>query len=211
MIRTDGILFDLDGTLWDATASLVYVWHEALKDEPDIARTPSREELKEVMGMDGPQLMHHLFPALSAQRGAQLFEQVCQVEDVYLREHGGQVYPTLHETLGELSDHVSLGIVSNCGPNYIPTFFAATGFETYFSGWECVGRTGRPKSENIRTLSERLELRHPLYIGDTMMDLEAARSANVNFIHAAYGFGTVPPGIPAISRPEELFDILEFA
>ena len=139
-MNCDGVIFDLDGTLWDSTGALTDIWALALANEPDIPRPPTREELGSVMGMTAPQLMKKLFPHLSPERGA--------------------------ETLAALAGRFPLAIVSNCGPEYIPAFFAAHGLEKYFADWECIGRTGRPKWDNIRLVAERLHLAHPVYVGD---------------------------------------------
>lgn len=206
-MKCDGVLFDLDGTLWDSTGALTDIWRLALEGEPDIPRTPTKEELEGVMGMTAPQLMKTLFPHLSPERGAELFAKLCLVEDEYLREHGGVLYDGLEDTLAALSARVPLGIVSNCGPEYIPAFFEAHKLDKYFRDWECIGRTGLDKGDNIRLVAERLGLSRPVYVGDTPLDYAAARKAEVPFIHAAYGFGAVE-GVPAIDSPRELLKVL---
>ena len=35
-MKYDGILFDLDGTLWDATEAIAVSWAQALRDAPDV-------------------------------------------------------------------------------------------------------------------------------------------------------------------------------
>ena len=45
------------------------------------------------------------------------------------------------------------------------------------------------KAENIRLVVARNGLQHPVYVGDTKGDEEAAHAAGVPFVHAAYGFG----------------------
>ena len=102
-MKYDGILFDLDGTLWDSTEAVAVSWAMALADAPDVPAPPTREQLEGVMGMTAENLMAVLFPQLSRQRHLELFERCCQVENQYLREHGGILYPQLEETPERLS------------------------------------------------------------------------------------------------------------
>lgn len=206
-MKYDGVLFDLDGTLWNATESIAVAWEIALRDAPDIPRAPTVQELEGVMGMTGEQLMATLFPQITPQRGAELFKRCCQVENDYLLEHGGKLYGGVEELLQTLQGQVVTGIVSNCNPEYAPCFLKAHHMEKYFTDWECSGRTGLPKGENIKLVAGRNHLENPVYIGDTILDYEAARAAGVPFIHAAYGFGRVE-GVPAVHSPLELLKML---
>lgn len=207
-MKYDGILFDLDGTLWDSTEAVAASWEIALRGQPDVEAPPTREQLEGVMGMTGEQLMATLYPQLSPQRHQELFDLCCQVENGYLREHGGCLYPSLVETLDKLSQKLPLFIVSNCNEDYIPSFLDAHQLHRYFTDWECIGRTGRPKGENIRLVVKRNHLASPLYVGDTHMDQEAAAQAGVPFLHAAYGFGEVE-GAPKLLSFSELSQLLE--
>ena len=74
--------------------------------------------------------------------------------------------------------------------------------------FECIGRTGKPKSENIRLIIERNGLKAPVYVGDTQWDFDAATAAGVPFIFAAYGFGHVE-NTPRIAAPAELPALVE--
>ncbi|MBP5216522.1 MAG: HAD family hydrolase [Bacilli bacterium] len=67
-------------------------------------------------------------------------------------------------------------------------------------------RDGVPKAENIRRIVEQYGLQDPLYVGDTIMDQQAAQEAGVKFLFAAYGYGKVE-GVP---RLEKLADLLTF-
>ena len=207
-MKYDGILFDLDGTLWNATDAITVSWAEALKDAPDVEQLPTKEQLESVMGMTAEELMATLFPTLTKERHLELFERCCQVENVYLREHGGTLYPEMEETLSRLSEKLPLFIVSNCNAEYIPCFLDAHKLHSYFRDWECIGRTGKPKGDNIQLVVQRNGFEHPVYIGDTSMDQDAAGKAGVPFIHAAYGFGQVT-GTPKIQAPKELLKLLE--
>lgn len=207
-MKYDGILFDLDGTLWDSTQAVAASWREALQGQPDVEAPPTQEQLESVMGMTAEDLMAALYPGLSKARHLELFDRCCQVENAYLREHGGVLYPRLEETLGQLARQAPLFIVSNCNAEYIPCFLDAHRLHRYFKDWECIGRTGRPKWENIRLVVERNGLERPVYIGDTAMDQEAAARAGVPFLHAAYGFGQVSGAreVPAFDRLPALLE-----
>lgn len=207
-MKYDGILFDLDGTLWNATEAIAVSWQIALEDAPDIPRPPTVQELEGVMGMDARQLMATLFPQITPERGAELFQRCCQVENDYLLHHGGKLYEGIEELLQSLQGRAVTAIVSNCNIEYAPCFLQAHDMGKYFTDWECSGRTGLPKGDNIRLVVERNRLQSPVYIGDTILDYEAARSAGVPFIHAAYGFGQVE-GVPAVHAPLELLGLIQ--
>ena len=207
-MKYDGILFDLDGTLWDAAEPTAISWQLALKDIPDVKRPPTVKELECVMGMTAVPLMAKLFPYLSTERGLELFELCCQVENEYLREHGGRLYEGIEALLTELSAKAPLFIVSNCNKGYIPAFLEAHRLASYFKDFECSGETGLQKGENIQLVVQRNHLKKPVYIGDTEIDRDAAKQAGVPFLHAGYGFGTVPDAIHA-ETPLRLLSLLE--
>lgn len=204
----DGILFDLDGTLWDSTKRIYKSWVKVLKTLPDIDHIPTMEEQESVMGLSDDVLMKKLFPELSPERGKEVFDLCCQVENVYLREKGGIAYDGIVETLEKLSKSHSLAIVSNCNDGYIEAYFASMGTEQYFADYESFGRTGKPKWENIKSVVERNGYKNPVYVGDTKWDMESATKAGVPFIHAAYGFGKIDGDMEKITSPSELLDIL---
>lgn len=204
----DGILFDLDGTLWNATQAIAKSWATVLQAAPDVPRCPGIRELEGVMGMTAEDLTQTLFPHLPLSRRLELFEQCCDAECAYLRVHGGQLYPGVPQMLAQLSQKLPLAIVSNCNAEYIPAFLDGHQLWDLFADWECIGRTGLQKGDNIRLVISRLGLKAPLYVGDTRMDKAAADSAGVPFLHAAYGFGRVPD-CDSIAAPLELPDYLE--
>ena len=202
-MECDGILFDLDGTLWNATVTLTESWRIVTDAAPDVERAPTVAEMESVMGMTPKPLMATLFPGLPEKRRDELYRAWRDMQDDYMREHGGVLYPHLKETLKRLGEKVPLAIVSNCNTEYIPAFLDAHSLHGYFSDWECAGRTGRDKWENILLVAHRNGLKHPVYVGDTALDRDSAQMAGVAFIHAAYGFGKLE-GVPAVQAFEEL-------
>ena len=56
----------------------------------------------------------------------------------------------------------------------------------------------------FRLVRERNRLDQAFYLGDTQGDYDAAGEAEMPFLHAAYGFGRVPEGTPAIGDIRKL-------
>lgn len=202
-MQYDGIIFDLDGTLWDSSAEILRCWKHILHTQPDITHYPNNDELKGVMGLGAEDLTAKLFPYLTPERRMEIFNACAVYECEYLSVHGAKLYPYIIETLEALSKEHPLFIVSNCADGYIQAFLKAHNTAQYIRDFECIGRTGKAKSENIRLIVERNHLHNPVYVGDTQWDCDAASAANVPFIFAAYGFGKVE-NMPTIQNPLDL-------
>lgn len=190
--RYDGIIFDMDGTLWDAVDSYAAIWNLTIAEYPGaLERTNvTRADLMDLMGKPLPEIIRALFPELDGQ-GRERF--ISLLEDCERREMprlGGRLYPGVRESLRALHDAgVMLFMVSNCGPDGLPMFLDFTGLGPMMTEVLSYGVTGQPKDVNIRTIMERYKLKRPLYVGDTLGDLEATRRAGADFAWAAYGFG----------------------
>lgn len=195
----DGVLFDLDGTLWNATVRICESWNRALARHPEIARPPvTVPEVEATMGLLLPDIARRILPGEREETRAMVLKEQEGEEFALLRTQGGVFYPAVEETLAALSARAKLFVVSNCQDGYIQTFYAAHKLERYFTGFECAGRTGRPKSHNIALVARQYGLARPVYVGDTLLDCTSAREAGVPFLHAAYGFGVPIAGVPAV-------------
>lgn len=206
-MKYDGILFDLDGTLWNSTEALAKSWEPVLSSLPDIDRAITVEDFERVMGMTALDLMHNLYPHLSDERALEVFDLCCEAENKYLSENGAILYEGIEEMVQTLSENLPLFIVSNCNDGYIPAFLTSHKMYPYFKDWECIGVTGKEKWENIKLVVERNGLKSPVYVGDTALDMKSAQMAGVPFIHAAYGFGKIE-NVEAVSSPDELTKLI---
>ena len=201
----DGLLFDLDGTLWDSVDAICVSWNRALERlAPEYAGAVTRQGLEPCMGMLLEDILRRLAPGLTQDRMGPVLDQVLAEENAYVAAHGGVLFPRVPETLAELAESYPLFIVSNCQAGYIEAFFQAHGLGRFFTDYENPGRTGLDKAGNIALVVNRNGLKNPLYIGDTQGDYNAATKAGVPFLHAAYGFGTVDAPVPAIHAFAEL-------
>lgn len=200
----DSMIFDLDGTLWDSTEISAKIWTQVVSKYPEVKDIITADKLRSLFGRPLKEIGIALFQSVNEQRAEELINECCKLQGPYIAREGGILYPELEETLEQLAKKYKLIIVSNCEDGYIESFFEAHGLQHYFIDYECPGRTGKYKADNIRLVIERNQLKHPVYIGDTLGDATAAKEANVPFIFAEYGFGTVKEYVDSIGAFCEL-------
>lgn len=199
-----GIIFDMDGTLWDSAKQVADSWNEVLSLEDTISKHLTKEDLYSVMGKTMDVIAETFFPELEKEKRDALLLKCCEHENLYLQEHGAMLYPDLKDMFLELKDTYDLYIVSNCQKGYIEAFLKYYGFEHYFKDIECYGNNGYKKGKNIKLLVERNGNFPAVYVGDIQGDYEASKEAGVAFIHAAYGFGTIKEKVSSIQKPMDL-------
>jgi phosphoglycolate phosphatase len=188
----DSIIFDLDGTLWNATENIMNAWNEILEKHPEVNRDKLKmSEMRSCMGLVMYDIAEKLMPDLEKNSRNLLMDEMCEHENEYLAQHGGILFPDLEKTLEKLQKKYKLYIVSNCQDGYIEAFLSAHKLSKYFSDTECWGRTRKTKGESNKILIARNELKNPVYVGDTVKDAQSANDADIDFIYAAYGFGEV--------------------
>ena len=202
----DGILFDLDGTLWDATRGIADAWNALIACTPELSRPPvDAAEAASVMGQPLDVITRRIFPMVPEERVEEIAALLSEHDTAYLLSHGGgQVYPGVEETLAALARTARLFVVSNCQAGYIECFFETSGLGRYFTDHLCPGDTGRLKADNIAQIVREHGLVSPVYVGDTELDFLSASTAGVPFLHARYGFGSVDASLSAVSSFPEL-------
>lgn len=183
------VIFDLDGTLWDATEETYKVWNRVFARHPDIALRVTHAEKRALMGKTMPEIGAVLFPERDAAFQVAIMNECGDAEVAWLAGHGGILYGGLKETLSAMSRERDLYLVSNCQDGYAQAFLDYHGVGAYFRDIEMSGRTGLGKADNIRLLMARNRVEQAVYVGDTEGDERAAVDAGIPFIHAAYGFG----------------------
>ncbi|WP_082232876.1 HAD family hydrolase [Halobacillus massiliensis] len=185
----DSIIFDLDGTIWDPIDTVLLAWNSHLEKSGE--RQLIRPDFEGTMGLQMDEIGRRLFPHLDDEERTQLISDACDIEEDFIKKHGGQLFPEVEAVLKELAGRYKLFIVSNCQDGYIEAFYEAHGLEPHFIDYENPGRTGLSKGENIQLIIDRNDLKDPVYVGDTEGDMNAARQAGIPFVYAKYGFGQV--------------------
>lgn len=204
--KKQGILFDLDGTLWDSGEAVVASWNEVLDSLEDVNRHITTEDMHSYMGLPMDEIGRRCFAGcgLTEERVAEVMK-ACEIhENDYILQHGGILFPHVEEVLKALSKDYFLAIVSNCQIGYIEAFLEYHKLGQYIDDTENFGATGMQKWDNIRLVCERNQLEKAVYLGDIQGDYNAASKAGIPFIHAKYGFGTIDTEVPAIEGIEEL-------
>ena len=206
-MEIDSIIFDLDGTLWNAIEGVCGAWKTILSKYSNIEKVITPADMEGCMGLQIKEIGKKLFPDLYEAFQIKLMKECCEAEQVYLGEHGGTLYPKLEEILKALSEKYKLFIVSNCQDGYIQCFFKAHKLDKYFDDFECSGVTGLSKGENNKIIIERNKLKSPIYVGDTNGDAESAKVAEIPFVYARYGFGNVEEYDCVIDSFEEMLTL----
>lgn len=204
-----GLIFDMDGTLWDSSDQVAAAWTEKLRElgYGDIVITP--EAMTRVMGLTMDKLADILFEKMPREERMPALDACGEYENEYLRKHGAVLYPELEATLKRLKEKYPLYIVSNCQSGYIEAFLGHYGFGRYFEDIECYGNNLKNKGDNIALIAQRNGLEKAYYIGDIQGDYDSATQAGADFIHAAYGFGTINADVPRLERFSDLPELLE--
>lgn len=203
----DSIIFDMDGTLWDAVDSYVTIWNTTLDSENIPHKEVTRADLLSLMGSYLDDILSQLVPDVKKRES--LLKRVMENETEMMPRLGGVLYPGVRETLKNLSAKYRLFMVSNCGPGGLENFVTYNGLQDCFTDLLSHGGTGRSKAENILALKEKYGLENPVYVGDTKGDGDSAHKAGVPVVWAAYGFGTIDDADAVIHKFDELPSAIE--
>ena len=202
-MKRDSIIFDLDGTLWDASETVVRAFNDSIQAIGfDINLTS--QTVRDFSGMKMDDIFTQYFSFVPKGKLKEFETIYAEKESQYLQQFGGELFPKVKETLEKLAENYRLFIVSNCMKGYIENFIEFFSFEDLFEDFECFGNDGLPKDKKIRMIVERNNLQNPVYVGDTIWDKESSEKAGVDFIHAAYGFGKIENPKVQIQNFEDL-------
>lgn len=204
----DGIIFDVDGTLWDSTDPVAKSWNKAINENSDLKVDFTGESLKFLFGKTMDEITAALMPSLPLEDRTRIGNLCFDYENELLETEPGTLYPGVREVFETLSKKTELFIVSNCQYGYIEVFLKTSGLGKYIKDFLCFGQTQVEKDQTLRMLMEKNGLRDVVYIGDTLGDYNACRKAEVPFIFAEYGFGEAPDAERRIPDIRELPELL---
>ena len=186
----DGLIFDLDGTLWDSSESISIAWNNVFQNN-NLTYKMTSQNIKSLFGKTNKEIANIVFSSLTESEQERLIT-ACNEEELNVIIHnGGKLFNNVLKTLQQLSKKYKLFIVSNCQKGYIESFLNFYNIKGLFNDFECEGNTKLSKADNIKMIIKRNNIKNAIYIGDTLTDLKSATKCNINFIYASYGFGSI--------------------
>ncbi len=187
-MKKGGIIFDLDGTLWDVTDSTYQSANIVVKKHN--LEAISKEAICSSFGCNKEECAQIYFPQMDLNQSIELVEEISRINIDNLEQIGGKLYPNLDETLNMLYQEYDLYIVSNTAKlDYIKAFLSTSNTEKYFNDYVAASYLKIPKEDAIRKVINDNNIKKAVYIGDTIKDLNAAQNAGVTFVQSKYGFG----------------------
>ncbi len=204
-----GLIFDVDGTLWDSSYRVAESWNNVFLRHDDIKTDCNRDKIMSVMGKTMTDIADIFFPDLDDDKKLTYLKECEDYELEYLKDNPPKPFDGVYDVVKKLSEKYPLFILSNCQSGYIELFMNICGISNYITDIECFGNNHKSKSENIRLLSERNCIDNYYYIGDIQSDYNATIEAGGRFIHAAYGFGTIDAVVPKIDNIYDILSLIE--
>ncbi|EAK8010732.1 HAD family hydrolase [Campylobacter jejuni] len=183
------ILFDLDGTLIDSTDAILNSFQGAFKALGLTSK--NNEEIKNLIGYPLEQMFRMLYPGkvnLSK-------EFVLAYREIYAQIYLEQttLLPKAKEALELGSEIADLGIVTTKGGKFTPILLDYLGVKKFFKTLITLEDVTNPKpsSEPIILALKRLNKtqENAYMIGDTILDIQAAISANITPLALTCGYG----------------------
>ncbi|MCD8334076.1 MAG: HAD hydrolase-like protein [Clostridiales bacterium] len=209
MHQYDGIIFDVDGTLWYSCHKVAKIWSAEAQKYTGRPYHWDGKTLEKEFGKTMDDIMLDLVPELSPAQRRELGERCFAQENIGLAKDPGILYPGVAETVRKLAERHRLFIVSNCQQGYIEILLDSCHLRDCFEGWLSWGETRVEKDETIHILMERYGLQNPVYVGDTQGDANSCARAGIDFVFAAYGLGQAEGYVAKVECFAELLTLFE--
>lgn len=108
-----GVIFDLDGTIWNISSICASAWNQAI-NIANIQRTPiTEDDISRVSGLPFIDCVKNIFTELAEESIYKISLLIEDYEKQEIKTRGGTLYKGVSEYLDTLSGQFPLFIVSN--------------------------------------------------------------------------------------------------
>ena len=191
-VRTKAVLFDLDGTLVDTVGAFYLL---AKQTGAEFGLNVSKERMYETLN-HGISYWDHVVPASMSDRPAmikKLNNRAMELWPDLIKDNAG-AFTGVRETLSGLKTAgFALGIVTGSGEKSLELLYGlgvADMFDAVITGYDVKQR--KPDPEGLNKCLERMGIdpADAVYVGDSVIDMQASRAAGVLPIAVLTGAGT---------------------
>ncbi|HJW82032.1 MAG TPA: HAD-IA family hydrolase [Acidiferrobacterales bacterium] len=184
----DLIVFDWDGTLMDSEAKIVRCMQAAAADTgiPD----PGSAAIRDIIGLGLNEAMQVLFPEQAPARRAELVERYRR-HFLELDTTGMPLFPGVTQGLTQLAQQgYLLAIATGKARRGLNRVLDDTGMRHLFASSRCADEAfSKPHPQMLEDILDQtgVDAGRALMVGDTVYDMEMARSAQVAGLGVSYG------------------------
>lgn len=187
-MKTDTLIFDLDGTLWDGVDAYVGGFNDFFKSK-NINRIVTRADLFNYMGIEENEFLEAILPEFARDERNNMYRQIVRFQYNRIEHNGGVLYKDVIEGLTNLARKYQLFIVSNCPEHTIAYFMKWSKINHLITDTIAHGANHKSKHENISLLIKKHGVKSAVYIGDTDGDRIQCEIIKIPFVYVSYGFG----------------------
>ncbi len=192
------IIFDLDGTLVDTAPDLAAALNAVLVAEGQAPVSPS--DLRHLVGHGVRAMFEHALlrssADVSSERMANLTEQFLTHYRTNIAK-SSKPFPRVPETLDRLANTgAGLGVCTNKAHDLTELLLNELSLTRHFPAVVGGGRTpyNKPDPRHVFAVMKALNgnCRRAVFVGDSVIDVQAARAAEIPVIAMSYGYTPVP-------------------
>ena len=192
------IIFDLDGTLVDTAPDLAAALNAVLVAEGQAPVSPS--DLRHLVGHGVRAMFEHALLRTSADVGSERMANLTEQFLTYYRTNiakSSKPFPRVPETLDRLATTgAGLGVCTNKAHDLTELLLNELSLTRHFPAVVGGGRTpyNKPDPRHVLAVMKALNgnCRRAVFVGDSVIDVQAARAAEIPVIAMSYGYTPVP-------------------
>ncbi|GIP38268.1 MTA/SAH nucleosidase [Paenibacillus sp. J31TS4] len=190
--KPEAMIFDLDGTLFQAETLMIPAYHAAFQEMREEGtfkhETPPEERLLGGLGMLLSQIWQRVMPEEPEEVHLRANDLLLKHQLLYLEQGEGLLYEGVEETLRALKDDgIRLFVASNGMEDYVKLVTHHKEIASLFEGLYSAGEyQTASKVDLVRILMDKHGIRSAWMVGDRSSDVEAGKKNGLFVVGCDY-------------------------